>query len=181
MTELNGPFPMETIIMSENGHETGTDETVPTTHIDAARQTFVASDGSEVPLTGKRINQFMLERLKNQGKPTIPMKEVTLLGKHRQMEANPNDPGYLARLAEWESESGINAMMYILTLGVKGAPPADFIEDQRTFFPDASDNMFKYLWVTSLVPDDDVEALAEAIISFSLPTEKGLQDAADSF
>lgn len=181
MTEISD-FSQVLIEPSLNGHEAASESDAAAetgAHVDVARGVFVNSRGEDIPLSGKRVNALMLERFINEGKPRIPMKEVTILGKHKQMEATPNDPGYLALLAEWEGNQRINQLIYVFTLGVKGKPDDEFVADQRTFFPDASDVTLKYLWVCSMVPDEDIQKLAEAIIGKTLPTTKGLDEAAN--
>lgn len=172
-------------VISENGHnEAAASEPAAlgsTARIDAARKMFITSRGNEIELSGKRISSLMLERLANKGKPQIPMKEVVLLGKHKQLEANSNDPGYLALLEEWNAEGKIESLVYIFSIGVKGQPPPEFIDEQREFFPEANATMMKYLWICSQLPDEDIGALSEVILGQSLPTEKGLAQSADSF
>lgn len=167
---------------SQNGHEPGTQpETKPAARVDAARGVFITSKGDELELSGKRVTGLMLERVANQGKPKIPMVEVLLLGKHKQLEANANDENYKALLAEWESESKIRTLKYVFTMGVKGQPPQSFIDEQSSFFGTMNDLEMKYLWVASLVPDDDIDAFTEAVMGMTMPTEKGMAEVADSF
>lgn len=164
---------------SLNGHEAASEpDAAPAAHVDVQHGVFVTSRGDTIELSGKRVSSLMLERLVNEGKPRIPMKEVLILGKHKQMEATPNDPGYLALLAQWEADQKISTLIYVFTIGVKGKPDAEFVEEQRAFFPDASETMMKYLYVCSMLPDEDIDALAEALIGQSLPTAKGLDGAA---
>lgn len=178
MSEMNSAFP-DTILMSENGHEEMAN--TPKAHVDPVRRVFITSQGNEIRLSNKRVSALMLERLVNEGKPQIPMKEVTLLGKRKQLEANPQDPGYVALLEEWESNQRINSLIYIFSIGVSGSPPEDFVDEQRVFFPNISDSHMKYLWISSQLPDEDINELAEAITGQSLATQKGLEQAADSF
>lgn len=147
--------------------------------IDPARGVFITSRGEEVELSGKPVSALMLERLANEGKPKIPMVEVTLMGKHKQLEAHPNDPSYQALLEEWSMESKMKTMRYLFIMGVKGQPPEDFIAEQREFFPNATANDFKYLWVASLIPDEDIDVFMEAVIGRSIPTAKGLEQSAN--
>jgi hypothetical protein len=181
MTEISDfSLVLETTEPSLNGHEVAPDQgaTPVGAHVDAARGVFVTSKGNEIELSGKRISSLMLERLTNEGKPRIPMKEVLILGKHKQMEATPNDPGYLALLAEWQSDQNIKTMIYVFNIGAKGKPDPEFVEEQRAFFSDASDSTMKYLWVSSQLPDEDIDKFTEAIIGQTLPTAKGLDGAA---
>lgn len=150
-----------------------------TAFVDAEKGEFVTSRGNRVALSGKQITSLMLERIINEGKPKIPMAEVLILGKHKQMEARPNDPGYLALLEEWKADQNIRAMRYTFVVGTKGKPPDDFVEEQRQFFEDATDTEIKYLWVTSLIPDIDIDKFSEAILGQTLTTTKGLEEAAN--
>lgn len=168
---------------SLNGHEeeagASPASTAHAAHVDIQRGVFVTSRGNEIELSGKHVSALMLERLVNEGKPKIPMKEVLILGKHKQMEANANDPSYLALLAEWQTSQKISTLIYVFTIGVKGNPDAEFIDDQASFFPNANATDMKYLWVCSQLPDEDIDKLAEAIIGQGSPTAKGLDEAAN--
>ena len=148
-------------------------------HLDAERGVFVTSDKDEIELSGQKISSLMLERIVNQGKPKIPRQEVTLLGKHRELQANPNDPGYLALLEEWKLEQNMNVMRYVFVVGTKGQPSQEIKDEQRQFFPDATDLDLKYLWVTSRVPDRDIDLFTEAILGQNMATVKGLEEAAN--
>lgn len=151
----------------------------PKAHVDARRGIFVTSNGNELVLSGQAISALMLERITNEGKPKIPRQEVTLLGKYKELQANPNDPGYLALLAEWQGEQNIRVMRYLFCVGIKGTPPADFVELHRLFMPDATDLDLKYLWVSSLMPDKDIDSFSEALIGQTGITAKGIDDAAN--
>jgi hypothetical protein len=154
-------------------------ETLP--RVDVARGMFITSRGEEIELSNKPISQLMLERLQSQGKPRIPMVEVTLMGKQKQLEPHPGHEGYLARLEEWKTESQLATFRYIFTLGTKGSPPDEFVEDQRTFFPTATDMEMKYLWIASRLPDEDIPLFTEAVLGQTIATAAGLQESADSF
>lgn len=155
------------------------DGTASTARVDAERGVFITSTGNELVLSGQSISALMLERLTNEGKPRIPMIEVTLLGKHKQMQANPNDPGYLALVKEWESDQSIRVMRYMFCLGVKAKPTPEFVELHLQFMPDATDLDLKYLWVSSLVPNKDVDKFTDALLGQYGVTTKGIDDAAN--
>lgn len=144
--------------------------------VDPARGVFITSKGEEVVMSGKRITALMLERVANQGKPRIPEVEVTVLGKKRS-QPNANHEGYLAQLKEWESESKLRSLQFIYNVGVKGQPPQDFIDEYSDYFPGSTDAEMKYLWVSSLIPDDDVELFTEAVMGYTAPTTKGIEEA----
>lgn len=176
MAELS--FPLDDLLTKQNGHVTT--EPLPA-RVDPARGVFVTSTGEEIELSGKQINSLVLERLVNEGRPHIPMVEVNLLGKHKQLEANPNDEGYKALLAEWENDQRIKTLRYLFVIGVKGQPSQDFIDEQRPFFPNSTDAEMKYLWVASRIPDADIDLFTEALMGQFRPTEKGMAEAAESF
>jgi hypothetical protein len=74
-------------------------------------------------------------------------------------------------------------MRYVLTEGVEENPPKDFIKRYKElYFPDATTDELKYLWVASFVPDqDDVSLLMRAIMGQTIPTSEGLEEAAATF
>ncbi len=150
--------------------------------LDTENAVFTTSNGFALQLRRPSgITSLVLERVRQQGKPKIPMVEVTIGGKYKQLEANPNDENYKALLEEWAVSSGLRTMQYIYVMGIDMTAPEEYIEAQREFFPDATPTDFKYLYIASLVPDGDIEALTEAIMGMNIPTARGLQDAADSF
>lgn len=150
-----------------------------TAHVDAEKGVFVTSKGNELQLSGQAISALMLERITNEGKPKIPRIEVMLLGKHKELQANPNDPGYLALVKEWENEQSIRVMRYMFCVGVKADVPPEFAEMHRQFIDDASDLDLKYLYISSLVPDKDVDAFTEALLGQFGVTKKGIDGAAN--
>lgn len=150
--------------------------------LDVENAIFTASSGKTFQLRRPNgITSLVLERVKQQGKPRVPMVEVTIGGKYKQLEANPNDAGYKALLEEWEAESGLRTMRYIFVTGIEEDVPPEFAQEKGEFFPDATGTDFKYLWIVSHLSDEDTEGLTEAILSMSIPTARGLKDAANSF
>lgn len=147
--------------------------------VDAERGVFLTSNGNEIELSGQAISSLMLERITNEGKPKIPKQEVTLLGKIKELHANPNDPGYLALLKEWEEEQNVKVMRYMFCVGAKGQPSQEFVDTHRQFMPDATDLDLKYLWVSSLMPDEDIDKFTEVVLGRTIPTSKGLEEAAN--
>lgn len=160
-----------------NGHEDDT----PHPHVDAQRGVFITSRGTEIELSSQPVSALIVERLQAEGKPKIPMIEVTLLGKHKQLEPFPQHEGYKALLAEWEAEGQLKLMRYLFIVGTKGTPPQDFIDAQSPFFPNATEMEMKYLWVASRLPDEDMGEFVEAVMGRTLPTTKGLEESANSF
>lgn len=164
--------------LSPNGQQVNS---LPLPRVDVARGVFITSWGTEIQLADRPVSALIVERLQSEGKPKIPMIEVTLMGKHKQLEPHPNHPGYLARLEEWQADAQMALVRYLFTVGTKGAPPQEFIDEQVSFFPNATAQEMKYLWVVSRLPNDDMSALTEAILGQSIPTPKGLEEVADSF
>jgi hypothetical protein len=175
--------------MSPNGHETVEEEAVSTTaspqtetpglHIDAVRGVIITRSGVELELSGAILSSLFIERLANQGKPRIPMVEVTRLGKHKSLEPNPKDEAYLAALDEWRVEANTRTLRYLFTKGIKGSAPDEFVAEHRSYFPDADDQEFKYLWIMSLVEDADIEDFTDAVMGRYIPTQKGMEEAAN--
>lgn len=151
----------------------------PLPRLDPARRVFITSRGNEIALSDRLVSSLILERIANDGKPKVPRVEVLLLGKHKELQANPNEPGYLALLEEWQTETRIATMRYIFNVGVKGEPPKDFVSEQQTFTPHATQADIKYMWVCSQLPDEDIDRLVEVILGKNIVTTKGLEDAAN--
>lgn len=155
------------------------DASTSTAYVNAEKGVFVTSSGNELEMTGQAISALMLERITNEGRPKIPRVEVLLLGKHKELQANPNDPGYLALVKEWEGEQSIRIMRYMFCVGVKATPSPEFVELHRQFMPELTDLDLKYLWVSSLVPNKDVESFTDALLGQFGVTAKGIDDAAN--
>lgn len=155
------------------------EDTTPHAHVDAERGVFVTSKGGEIELSGNPISSLMLERITNEGKPKIPRKEVLLLGKHREIQANANDPDYLALLEEWKADQNVKVLRYVFVVGAKGQPPQEFVDIQSQFFPNASDADMKYLYISSLLPDEDIDTFSNVVIGKTLTTAKGVESAAN--
>lgn len=147
--------------------------------VDPARGVFITSRNEEIQLSDKPVSSLIVERLQQEGKPKIPMIEVTLMGKHKQMEPHVGHAGYQALLAEWQADAQMRVLRYLFVLGTKGQPPQSFIDEQSTFFPNASEQDYKYLWIASRLPDDDMGSFTEAIMGQTLPTAKGVEEVAN--
>lgn len=169
----------DNVYETSGGYDSTSKEDTTPAHLDVEHGVFVTSKGNAIPLSGASISSLMLERITNEGKPKIPMIEVTILGKHKQMQANANDPGYLALLKEWEGDVNVKTLRYIFVVGVKGQPPQEFVDMQSQFFPDAKDIEMKYLWVSSILPDEDINAFTDVVLGKTIATTKGVESAAN--
>ncbi len=182
MTEFS--IPLDEIIANAdvNGSTPDASALPPTLpRIDPVRGVFIASNGNEIELSDHPISALIVQRLQQEGKPKIPMIEITLLGKHKQIEPHAGHEGYRARLTEWEEEAQMRLVRYLFVIGTKGTPPQEFIDEQAQFFPNAPDSERKDLWVASRLPDADIGDFTEAVMGRTLPTAKGLDESADSF
>ncbi len=149
--------------------------------LDTARRVWATSDGVEFALNP--IRALIVERIVNDtsGKPEVPMIEVTIGGKAKRVEPNPNDEGYKAALAEWEKSKSFKLTFYLFTAGIQGSPPKGFVDEYLVYFPEADTLKLKYLWVVSQIPDGEIESAMEAIMGQSTITQGGLKEAADNF
>lgn len=165
--------------VDETANITALADELPLPRLDPARRVFITSRQNEITLSDRLVSSLVLERIANDGKPKVPRVEVLLLGKHKELQANPNEPGYLALLEEWQTETRIATMRYIFNVGIKGEPPDEFVTEQLTFTPHATQADIKYMWVCSQLPDEDIDRLVEIILGKNIVTAKGLEDAAN--
>lgn len=179
MVEYAIPPPEMTDYAGEKNFDPVDTETLP--RVDPTRGVFITSRGEEIELANKPVSYLIVHRIQSEGKPKIPQIEITLLGKHKQLEYFPGHVGYQARLKEWEDESQIALMHYLFVVGTKGQPPQEFIDEQTFYFPNVSAAEMKYLWVASRLPDADMGAFTEAILGKTAITAKGLDESAESF
>lgn len=176
MTEISYDLAGEFTSPSLNGQQ---EPEVKGPRVDPRRGVFITSRGNEIELSDHPISAMIVQRLSQLGKPKIPMIEVTLMGKHKQLEAHPHDEGYLALMEQWREEAELRTGTYMFNTGVKGQPPQDFLDEHVPLFPDASPAELKYLWVCSMLPTDDIIPFTEALVSRAAPTTKGLEEAAN--
>lgn len=146
--------------------------------VDAARGVFITSRGEEIELSDKPVSVLIVERLKQEGRPKIPMIETTILGR-KQSEPHVGHEGYQARLKEWAADSEMAMLRYIYVVGTKGTPPPEFVEEQSTFFPNATAAEMKYLWIASRMPEDDLGAFTEVLLGRAIPTPKAVEEVAN--
>lgn len=150
---------------------------------DFEHRQFVTRTG--VRLTLKPLPKLVLDRLYSDqhGKPKVPIVEVTVGGKFKTMQENPDDPDYLEQLAKWEQDKSRRILYYGMTNGIEEDPPQEFVDEYRVYFPGETLAGLKYIWIVSMLgaEGEDVELLSEAIVSQTVATEKGIKSAEDSF
>lgn len=155
--------------------------------VDYANRQYITKEG--IRLTLKPLSRLVLERLYNNtdGKPKIPIIEVTIGGQFKRMEQNPEDPDYKTALDEWQSERNIGLARYLFVHGIVEDPPETFTNEYRSYSPNMGDYDIKYLWIVSLLGATDEEQmtgmkdLSEALTGQTMPTEKGMREAEESF
>lgn len=153
----------------------------PQGRVDPERGLYYARTGKVLELADKRIDLAYYEQLANEGKPSIPLIEVIIGGKHKQLEPNPNHEGYKIALEDWEYQRKIRLMRYCFAVGIKGEPDDEYVQNTLEDFPRATRREIKYLWVTSQLTPDDYGDLTTAILGRIMPTAEGMQQVANSF
>jgi hypothetical protein len=155
----------------------------PLPYVDYENRTFICRDGTVLHL--RPISAIILKRISTDvtGKPMPPKVTVKIAGKHTRTEDNPEDPVYLATLAEWSSNRNEKLVKYSFIHGVTEDPPREFVAEMREYMPDLSNQEAKYLWVASKVDGviSDMQLLSRSISGQTTITEDGLDEAMDSF
>lgn len=149
--------------------------------LNPVNKTYTCADGTIIQLTGAKITSLTIERIASEGKPSIPMVEVTIGGRQKSVEYHHNDPGYKAMLEQWHEAANMRTLRYLFNRGVANQPTPEFITETLEWFPNASTTDLQYLYVAHLVPDSDIDGLTEAIMGYAMATVKGLAHVADSF
>lgn len=138
-----------------------------------------------VVLALQPISPIIVMRLRSDkwGMPQPPVEEVAVGPKQKLVkQANKEDPDYKERLRQWEIDQNEKILIYAWSQGIKTNPPKKDLDLMIELFPGASENQLKYLWVSSVLgDDDDIAELTEAIISQSVVTEQGIRDAEETF
>lgn len=151
-------------------------------YLDPAKREFHCSNGTVWKLSSRTFNPLIVMQIQSNGRPEVPKVEVTLLGKHKQLQDNPNDPAYKTALEQWHIQANTRVMQYIFGTGINsGEIPDEFVEEYLEYVPNAKNAEIKYAYITSMTPTDDIGALMDAIMGETEPTEKGMQQVAQSF
>lgn len=156
-------------------------------------------------LTLRKTNPLLVERLANtqQGKPDVPMIEVTAPGGKKRVERayipdvdkltpaqreklDPAVMTYLTEMNAWQREKHVRLLVYLFSAGVTEDPPTEFLAEYRQYLPGETDAMYKYLWIGTLLDEGGVDGgealeLMSATMGLTVPTEGGLADAANGF
>lgn len=151
--------------------------------VDHKKRTVTVEGGVTFHL--RRISTLILERLRADvhGRPTPPIQTVTYANGATAEEANPNDPDYLRAMQEWELARAYKVTRYTLTEGIVEEAPKEFSKRYRElYFPEATEDELKYLWVCSHLSDQDAAVeLMKIIVGQTIPTEQGFEQAKETF
>jgi len=140
---------------------------------------FITPDG--VVLELKQLNTLVLMHVfsPNRGKPKPPKIKVRLAGGHERYEDHAEDEAYLERVAEWQTGHSLQGLMFLFNYGILNMPPPEFHDQIADLYDEGlSTKDVKFLWVAGLAEKPQTqEALIEAIMGLSVPTEEGLDEA----
>lgn len=141
------------------------------------------------PIHQLRIANLYNDRTGEPEPPEPPLVEVVYGGKIKRMEPNRGDPDYQALYTayeaeheEWNARHQLRIMQGLYLQGIEvGDIPAEFAEEHAYFYPDSNKFSLRYDYICSLVPDEDIEWLVEAITGQTTATPKGVAEAEQSF
>lgn len=170
--------------LTANGHAPEREaELTPGFHPE--RGVFITLSGQTFTLA--KTNPLLIERLVDtqQGKPDVPVIEVSAPGGRKRLESHPRDPDYLDAVAIWEREKQIKLLVYLFSKGIQESPTEAEVEELRDVLPGESEAMYKYLWIGEKVEGDldegEAVQLMQAIMGLVRPTQGGLEEAAATF
>lgn len=145
-------------------------------------QHYVTQKG--VTLTLVPVNPAMLQGLSDlESRPEPPLIEVTIAGKHKQWITHYDSDGYQAALAAWQNREQFRIMVLTFCMGIADDPPAKWVKESLRYMPEleGKDRELKYRWVMSSIDMEEMGSLMEALTGQTMPTQAGLEEAANSF
>lgn len=146
-----------------------------------SRREHTLPDGTVIEL--REIPPLIIARIAGDttGKPKVPVVEVRVHGQ-TQREENPEDPSYVQKLAQWETEKNFGLLRRCILMGVVTEPPEEEAMFWSGLFETDDKHEIKYLWIASkLTTEESIAAFSETVMSQSIVTREGLTEAADSF
>lgn len=148
--------------------------------LDTQARTFATDGGLTIPLLF--VNAMLIASIQSDisDKPKPPRVKVDLAGQSRY-EENTDDPEYVERIDEWRSAQKIKTMRSLFALGTNIPPDAAWIAEFGSLMPDQSPQSLRVFWLLTQLTNDEAGELLEAIMSQSMPTEKGLELSAARF
>lgn len=148
--------------------------------LDVENRTYTAESGLVIPL--KKISYMLIGAAQTDqtGMPTPPILEVSIAGSKRVME-NPDDPGYKDRLRDWNNAQNMRLMRLVFAQGTNIPADPQWVDEMQGFIPNPTPTNVRVYWLFTQLTDDESQELFEAIMSMTLPTEKGMTAANDRF
>lgn len=148
--------------------------------LDTQAHTYTADSGLVIPLLF--VNAMLIAAIQSDltGQPKPPIVTVELAGR-QQREENTDDPEYVERITEWRSAQKIKTMRSLFALGTNIPADPQWVRDYGSLMPDQSAQALRVFWLLTRLTNDESGELLEAIMSQSMPTEKGLELAGARF
>lgn len=143
-------------------------------------RTYTADSGLCIPL--QFVNAMLIAAIQADltGQPKPPIVVVNLAGRE-QREENTDNPEYIERIDEWRSAQKIKTMRSLFALGTNIPADPEWVRDYGSLMPDNSAQSLRVFWLLTRLTNEEAGELLEAIMSQSIPTEKGLELAAVRF
>lgn len=141
-----------------------------------------------LPVDSERIYYIQSEA----GRPEPPVVQHEGVGGVIIEIPDENDEQYLEELGGWRTMKQLKLVNYACVMGVMEDPPESFgdnIRDELEYYTGKTPHRFdiKWEWLKSLYRDHDdgmwagILELSNVIIGLVMPTEKGIENAEDSF
>lgn len=154
---------------------------------------YTLPTGDEIEI--KPVNALAIQHLSTVkgGMPKRPLPPRVQVGTKKngkpRYELNPDDPDYKQALIDhqtqvknWENEKNLKLVQYILDRGVATEPPIEYLNDNQAYLSDMTDGEIKYFWlIDSLSDEQELQDLTEFIMSQTVPTEEGVEEAMSTF
>lgn len=116
------------------------------------------------------------------GKP-VPPEKVHPAGIAGVTYFDEDDPDYKAALSAWETNHTAELLRLCIIMGVKTMPDLNdpIVAKLRLITPNASWDLLKQRWVQSHLTEDEFAPFIEQVMSQTVITEEGLQEAEATF
>ena len=141
---------------------------------DTSARTYTSDNGLVIPIIF--VNAMLIASIQTDttGQPKPPRIKVNVAGSERY-EENTDDPEYVERIAEWRSAQKMKTMRSVIALGTTIPADPAWVAEFGSIMPDQSPQALRVFWLLSQLSNDEAGELFEAIMSQSMPTEKGLE------
>ena len=120
--------------------------------------------------------RFLQEWLSRNPAPKPPKKPVTIIDTV-YLEDDLDNQWYLIEFNLWSLKKDRAELDFILSRGILGDPPENWLPDVDTVSANPSSNELKALWLMECIfTEEDLDDLKEAIVSLSTPTQKAVEE-----